>query len=392
MKKYAFVVPWYGENIPGGAESATRDIIYHLKERGLSVEVLTTCVKEFSSDWNINYYKQGMEMINSVTVRRFPVRKRNTQLFDQVNYKFINNIPVSEEEENIFFEEMVNSPQLYNYIKEYADEYEKFVFIPYMFGTTYYGSMVRPDKSILIPCLHDESYAYTAPMKKMFENVSGLIFLSQAEAELANRIYNIKNTKQQVIGTGIDIDLQYSASRFRNKYNINESFILYAGRKDHGKNVHELVNFFQSFKDNESSYKNLKLVLIGGGYVEIPAHMKGTIIDLGFVDRQDKYDAYAAANIFCQPSLHESFSIVIMESWLCKTPILVNGKCEITKRFCQVSNGGLYYSNYDEFAECIKFLLNNKKAAQIMAAKGHEFVITNMAWDIVTQKYIDFLM
>lgn len=59
MKKIGFVTPWYGENISGGAEAALRDITGHLFAAGMEVEILSTCVKEFHSNWNCNYYKPG---------------------------------------------------------------------------------------------------------------------------------------------------------------------------------------------------------------------------------------------------------------------------------------------------------------------------------------------
>ena len=55
-------------------------------------------------------------------------------------------------------------------------------------------------------------------------------------------------------------------------------------------------------------------MLIGGGELEIPTEIKNDVYDLGFVDLQDKYDAYGAATLLCQPSKNESFSFVIMES------------------------------------------------------------------------------
>ena len=57
MKKIGFVTPWYGENISGGAEAALRDITGHLFAAGMEVEILSTCVKEFHSNWNCNYYR-----------------------------------------------------------------------------------------------------------------------------------------------------------------------------------------------------------------------------------------------------------------------------------------------------------------------------------------------
>ena len=106
---------------------------------------------------------------------------------------------------------------------------------------------------------------------------------------------------------------------------MKTDFILYAGRKEAGKNVPLLIDFFARYKKHRKN--ELKLVLIGSGTIEIPSENRSDIIDLGFVPLQDKYDAYAAATFLCQPSLNESFSIVIMESWLCKSPVLVHAKC-----------------------------------------------------------------
>ncbi|WP_292379932.1 glycosyltransferase family 4 protein [Methanosarcina sp. UBA289] len=385
--KLAFVTPWYG-NIPGGAESECRRTVENLKKHGVEVEILTTCVKEFLSDWSTNFYKEGTYDLNGVTIRRFMVRKRDTVRFDKINYKLMRNLKISTEEEQIFMREMVNSPNLYSYISEHGTDYDYFLFIPYMFGTAYYGSRIYPEKSILIPCLHDESYAYLEIYKTMFENVKGIIFHAPPEKVLANRLYNLSN-KQTVLGEGIDMNFAYEPDRFREKYGIKNDFILYAGRKEAGKNVPLLIDFFCRYKKHNKN--ELKLVLIGSGTIEIPSENKNDIIDLGFVPLQNKYDAYAAATFLCQPSLNESFSIVIMESWLCKSPVLVHGDCAVTKDHCIKCNGGLYFNDYYEFEGCLDFYLENPETRKIMAENGMSYVVGNFSWDKIVEKYIEFL-
>ena len=56
-----------------------------------------------------------------VPVQRFPVRRRETSQFDEVNRKLINNIMLTPAEEEIFMRESVNSPKLYAYIKDHKD-------------------------------------------------------------------------------------------------------------------------------------------------------------------------------------------------------------------------------------------------------------------------------
>lgn len=144
--KIAFVVPWYGE-IPGGAESEYKNTAENLSRNGIEVEILTTCVKEFNSDWNSNYYEEGVFQLNNVIIRRFKVRQRNSRLFDRVNSKLIHNQKLSVKEEQIYIEEMINSDDLYRYLEAHGSDYDYFLFIPYMFGTTYYGSQIHPKKN-----------------------------------------------------------------------------------------------------------------------------------------------------------------------------------------------------------------------------------------------------
>lgn len=390
MKKIAFVTPWYGDKIPGGAEMETRGVVKHLIVAGCDVEILTTCVKDFNGDWNRNYHPEGFAWERGVPVRRFKVRKRNTRAFDAVNSKLMNGQPVSEKEERVFIDEMINSPRMYRYIRDNKEDYDAFIFIPYMFGTTYFGVRECYDRAVLIPCFHDEPYLYLNIYKDVFERTAGMIFNARSEQTLANRVFNLKNVFQCQMGIGIDTDITYDPQHFRQKYDIQDPFILYAGRKDLGKNVDLLLYYFELYKKLHKKSR-LKLVLIGGGRIDIPKSIRKCVYDLGFVEMQDKYDAYAAALLLCQPSTHESFSLVIMESWLCERPVLVHGDCEVTKDFTLQSNGGLFFTNYQEYEACLEFFENEPEISMIMGKNGKRFVLDSFGWDAITYKYIAFL-
>ena len=393
MKKIGFVIPWYGENIPGGAEMELREVAGHLSEAGADVEILSTCIKDAASDWSVNFHREGTEKTpKGVTVRRFKVKKRDTAAFDAVNAKLMKGLAVSSGEEDIFLSEMVRAPGLYDYMKEHSDEYSLFVFIPYLLGTTYNGAKLFPEKSVLIPCFHDEAYAYISRYKELFPKTAGMIFNARPEAELAERLYSFSEsgTKTIVMGIGMDMDIVPDAEAFRRKYGIDSPFIIYAGRKDEGKNVHTLVKYYSEYIKRRDT--GLKLVLIGGGSIELPSELvkQGRIIDLGFVDLQDKYNGQAAAEFLCQPSRNESFSLVIMESWLCGRPVLVHSGCAVTRNFASESNGGLYFEDYFEFEGCTDWFLSNRDKAKQMGENGRSYVRSNFAWDVIVNKYMSF--
>ncbi len=72
----AFVIPWYGPGIAGGAEAECRATAGALAARGLSVEILTTCARDHASP-GADDYPEGPDEIGGLPVRRFKVRPRD---------------------------------------------------------------------------------------------------------------------------------------------------------------------------------------------------------------------------------------------------------------------------------------------------------------------------
>jgi glycosyltransferase involved in cell wall biosynthesis len=385
--KLAFVIPWFGLDIPGGAEAECLNTASHLHEAGVPVEVLTTCIKEFRSDWSVNYHPRGTDTIRGITVRRFPVAKRDDGAFHPINARLMNRLPITAEEETVFIREMIRCDALVDFIERHQGEYV-FMYIPYMFTTTYRGVLAAPQQAILIPCLHDESYAYLQIYKPVFEQARGVILHTPAEKTLAQRLYSLRDDAARLLGEGVDTRFVADPMRFKRKYRL-ERFLLYAGRKDAGKNGPLLVDYFCRYKKIYPG--DLKLVLVGDGSLSIPAGHEQDVIDLGFVPVQDKYDAYAAALALCQPSLNESFSLVIMESWLAERPVLVHERCSVTRDHCLASNGGLFFDSFTDFVGCLDYFQEDEERAHRLARNGRRYVLANYTWDRIVKKYLHAL-
>jgi glycosyltransferase involved in cell wall biosynthesis len=382
-----FVIPWYGDDIGGGAESECRDVVKLLYTEGYDVEVLTTCVRDFRSDWGTNYHPAGVSVEGGIRVRRFPVSARDGQIFDELNRRLLQGELISAEEEEIFFNEMINSPALYDYIKQQCKQYLYF-FIPYMFGTTCRGSMICPERSVLIPCLHDESYAYLGPIREMFRGVQDIAFLSPEEEALARRLYGLPTDVGKLIGGPVDCSWSPNPSRFRDKYELSR-FLLYAGRTDVGKNADLLVTYFQKYVTEHST--DLKLIFIGGGGPIIPASLSDRVRLLGYLEPQDKYDCFGASLALCVPSIMESFSIVMMESWLAGRPVIVNANCAVTTDLCRRSNGGLYFDGYEEFREIVNYLSDSPSTALVLGQQGGAYVRANYSSETIAERYTTFI-
>ncbi|NJN15690.1 MAG: glycosyltransferase family 4 protein [Oscillochloris sp.] len=226
--------------------------------------------------------------------------------------------------------------------------------------------------------------------RQLIEQSHGLMFYSPAERRLANRLYRVENRPQLWLGGGIETAAVGDATRFRAKFNFSEPFLLYAGRRDATKNTPLLIDYFRQYRAEGGT---LRLVTIGGPGPALPVDLtaSGAAIDLGFLDQQDKLDAYAAATALCQPSRNESFSVVLMEAWVNGTPGLVHSDCDVTREFCELSGGGLHFRHYGEFAAALHWLSENPEQAAQMGGAGGQYVRRNFAWDVVIARMLAFL-
>ncbi len=382
-----FVLPWYGEQVPGGAEAEARLTAENLAKAGVEVRALATTLSGLGSDWGRDALPAGETVENGVTVRRFPCAPRDAARFDGLNLRVLAGAMLRPEEERAFYRNMVHSPELLEHIAAHPEE-GPFFFIPYLWTSSVWGPLIHPSKSLIIPCLHDEGYARMAAVKRAMETTRAICFHVPAERDLAAGLYDLSRTEPIIVGEGMDTHWSHDAARFRADFGINDPFILYAGRKDPGKNTPLLVHYFLRYKAEGRGPQGLKLVLIGNLPAEIPAGGEEHVQDLGFVEIQQKHDAYAACEIFVQPSLMESFSRVIMEAWLAGSPVMVHADCPVTRDHVLTSGGGLAFGDYPHFAESLDYLLERPELRAEMASAGAAYVEGNFAWPVVVDNYL----
>jgi glycosyltransferase involved in cell wall biosynthesis len=381
----AFVTPWYGRDIVGGAEAECRATARALRSRGVPVEILTTCALDHASPW-IDHHPEGVTEEDGFVVRRFKVRPRDPERYGRLQWRQNLGGTLTSFEEEDFVRESVNSNDLYAYLGAERERYW-YAFIPYCFGTTWEGALVAPERSLLIPCLHDEPFAHLKWTRRVLRAVRAVCYHVPAERALAEHLAGADAERFHLVGEGVDSPPSGDGERFRRAHKVSDPFILYAGRKAAEKNTPLLVEYFARYKLTHPP-SLLKLVLIGSGGVRIPGRLSADILDLGFVSLQDKADAYAATLALCQPSLLESFSLVMMEAWLAGAPSLVHGRCAVTRDHCLASNGGLFFEDYFEFVEALELLARDAALRQRMGAAGRAYVLANYTWDRVTDNYL----
>ncbi|HEY6001079.1 MAG TPA: glycosyltransferase family 4 protein [bacterium] len=379
----AFVVPWFGDEVRGGAELQAWETARELSRRGCRVEVLTTCARSFLHRWDENVHRPGASEREGVTVRRFPVDRRDEARFGAATRALHGGARPTLAVEHDFVAENINSAALYRFIAENAEQY-LFVFTPYLYGTTLAGAAVRPDRSLLIPCLHDEPYAYLEAVARTFRGVRGSLFFTPEEAALARRVCGGAEPPGRVTGGGLDTHLRGEAARFRGASGVDGPYLLYVGRLDEGKNTHVAMAYAGAWARRRGGGE--RLVLVGGGPLAIPDD--SALVAAGVLDEQGKMDACAGALALCQPSVNESFSRVVMESWLNEVPVLVHADCAVTVGHCRRSGGGLWFRGFLEFAEAADLLAGDEALRRRLGQAGRRYVLAECSWDVVCGRIV----
>ena len=381
--RVAFVVPRYGQDVLGGAETFARHFAEHLPVDEFSVTVLTTCARDLLS-WR-HEYPPGQTEINGVHVLRFPVahRGRDARLFQRLTDGFNRGEPATPDDQASWLEHSAHSPELYAHLAAHGARYDLMILIPYLFGTTIYGSALWPEKSVIWPCLHDEAYATFADVRLMLQSARGLMYVSEPEEALAEGKLGVRNQGARLIGFGMD-PFPADGERFRRKFGLAEPFILYAGRLDPLKNVMQLFSHFLAYREARPK-SGLKLVLAGSGPLPVPQHPD--VVPVGVLGSDDVHDACDAAMVLCQPSLVESFSIVLMEAWLARTAVLVHGHCPVTRHHVVRSNGGLYYTSAEEFTGALDWLQEHPQGRRQMGIQGRKYVLREFNWPTVLDRF-----
>lgn len=380
-KKIAIINQRYGLEVNGGSELYSRQIAERLIAR-YDVEVLTSCAVEYVK-WS-NYYKEGVETINGVTVRRFKtVHERIPKIFSALDSYMLSNPDADVETSDKWIENMgPYCPELVEYVDEHQDEYEAIIVVTYLYYTAVKSIVRIKDKAIFIPTAHQEPFIHFDMYKKVFGAADAFVFLTDEEKDLVHAIFHNEDVPYEVMGVGVDVPAQVDSERFKKKYNLDE-YIIYVGRIDEGKDCPRLFKYFLEYKKRNKN--NLKLVLMGKAVCDIPK--SPDIISLGFVSDEDKFDGIKGAKALILPSKFESLSISVLEAMTLSIPVIVNGICDVLKGHCVKSNGGLYYKNYFEFEGCVNYMLEHPEEYRMLCANARKYVEDYFQWDDIMKKF-----
>jgi glycosyltransferase involved in cell wall biosynthesis len=377
--RLCFVTPRYGDGVVGGSELLMAEASRGLAGRGYEVEILTTCARDHYT-WANDFPEESFED-RGVTVRRFETRRpKSSSRFAALDAKLRERQLLTPGEELAWVSGRFEVPGVYRWLRENGRGYDAIVFSPYLFWTTLHGAAVHPERTILMPCLHDEPAARLRVVSSMLGEAASVWFLSEPEHQLGHRVANIR-PGHSVVGAAVEPPASYDPDGFRERHRLERPFLLYAGRREDGKGWRSLVTGFGAAVLRHDL--PFDLVTVGVGVPYVPGEIAERVIDLGYLAPDELPDAFAAASAYLQPSPNESFSRTIMESWLAGTIVIATSASEVLTWHCERSGGGLTYGDPFELAQCLAFVAESPEGAQRLAGLGREYVLEHYRWPMV---------
>lgn len=381
--KLAVVVQRYGAAINGGAELHARYVAERLS-RHAEVEVLTTCAKDYVT-WR-NEWPAGVEEINGIRVRRFPVRRERQPLrFGRLSHHVFDHRHSVADELAWLASEGPESPALVNHLAASADSIDFALLFSYRYYHAWHGARRLPGKAVLVPTAERDPAIALSIFGPTFRGVRAVMYNSHEEQAMIHAATGNQEVPGVVVGVGSEVPAVTAPDRFRRKFKLDRPFAIYVGRIDENKGCGELFAFFQRYA--VTFPRGLDLVLVGSAIIPVPPHPR--IHHLGFLSDEDKFDAIAAADVLIMPSYFESLSMVALEAWALGRPVLANGRCDVLKGQCIRSGAGLYYERYEEFAETLFALESNGPLHRRLGQNGRDYFERHYTWPVIERKYLD---
>lgn len=381
--RLAIVVQRYGAEILGGAETLAARMAGILA-RHHEVEVLTTTARDYHQ-WT-NVYPPGPTRVAGVQVRRFPVEQgrepgwgiMNRLLHDGFESGEFAALPEAvrlahaarvRAWPDALQEEFIRgqgpcAPALLRHLA--ATPYDRVVFVTYLYPTTYDGlAVVPPGRAAVVPTLHDEPPAYLPVFGRRLRR-GPLLCLTESEVALVPRLYPDDPPEARRLGYGIVLPPDPETSRGPSA----DPFLLYAGRIDTHKGVPQLLRWYRSLRSLRPDVPRLVLI----GEVAMPVDAGDGIEVRGFVAEEEKLRLMREALALVHLSPFESLGIVALEAMACRTPVLVDARCDVMVEHCRRGGGGLWIADATQLAAAVLRLAAEPGLRERLGERGRRFV------------------
>lgn len=383
--RIAVVVPRYGREVNGGAETLAREYATRLAPRH-DVTVLTTCALDYRT-W-ADHFPAGESTEDGVRVVRFPVPvPRDGAAFDALSAHVLTaaeNTP--DDEERWMDSQGPNALALLDHLRDEGRRYDVVVFIPYLYATTVRGLPLVADRAVLVPAFHDEPPLRLGIFDRIAGSAQALVFSTPEEQNLALRRFRLQHTRQGVVGAGIDAPPPTDATRGMAAVGVERPYVVCVGRIDASKGSDDLIRAHRDYRGARP--EGADLVMLGRSVIDLPKEK--WLHTPGFVDEETKHDLIAGALALVAPSPYESLSLVLLESWSHGVPTVSSARSPVLVGQSRRSGGGLWYRDAAEYGACLDLLAERPALANGLGRAGWRFAQT-LTWPHVIARLENLL-
>jgi len=217
-------------------------------------------------------------------------------------------------------------------------------------------------------------------IKKIINHASAISAANEYEKKIFLE-FN-ENSKIEIIRNGVNLKTLVSKENFRNKYKINNKFILFVGRFSISKGIKTLIQAF-NLVQNENKFADISLIIMGVdfGYekdMEKLIHtlnLSKKIIVIKNPPREDVISAYGESEFLVLPSQWELSPLVPLESFAFKKPVISTKSHGIPFTVKDNENGILIEPDEPEqLSKAIIKLLFDDKLRNKLGLSGYNFV------------------
>jgi len=236
--------------------------------------------------------------------------------------------------------------------------------------------------------------------RRVLEDASAIVCVGRAEYEAASKLLPTKRI--ELLPNGVDSSRFATGDgqqfRRRNGIPLHANLLLCVSRIDSQKSQLSLIEAMPRILYSEP---NSQLVLIGP--VTRPDYLRQIqrrIRELGLTevvhilpaltpDDPELVNAYHAADIFCLPSMHEPFGIVILEAWAAGCPVVASRVGGIPGFVCDGKDALLVKPGaIGELADRLTLVLQEREVAQMLSDEGRRRAQTEFDWAAVTKQLL----
>jgi len=217
-------------------------------------------------------------------------------------------------------------------------------------------------------------------IKRIISDSSAISAANEYEKEIF-LTFN-KNSKIKIIRNGVNLKTLVSQEDFKQKYKIDNKFILFVGRFSKSKGIETLLHACSIIK-NELKSQNISLVIMGVdfGYqdemLKLISMLKldDSVVVIKNPPRDDVIAAYEQSEFLVLPSYWELSPLVPLESFVFKKPVISTKAHGIPYTVQDKVNGVLVEpDNPNDLSKAIIELLENKVMREKLGLAGYEFV------------------